>query len=183
MLRHITGVPEFYFVNRTGNATYYFQSLPNHHPINNNTMKPTWILIAIISGTFLPIQAALNTRLGKSIDNPVIAALISFVVGSIALGLYVVLTKQSLSWTIIKNVPVYAWLGGLLGAFYVTAIIFAFPRIGPALTFGLIVTGQMIIAILLDHFNILVAQQHSINGWRIFGVLLVITGVIIIRKF
>ena len=146
-------------------------------------MKLTWIIIALVSGTFLPIQAALNTRLGKSIDNPAIAALISFVVGAIALSLYVMITRQSVSLASIKTVPAYAWLGGLLGAFYVTAIIFAFPRIGPALTFGLIVTGQMIIAILLEHFNILVDQQHSINIWRIFGVLMVIVGVIIIRKF
>lgn len=146
-------------------------------------MKSTWIIITLVSGTFLPIQAALNTRLGKSIDNPAIAALISFVVGAIGLCLYVVITRQSLSWTSLKTVPAYAWLGGLLGAFYVTAIIFAFPRIGPALTFGLIVTGQMIIAILLEHFNILVDQQHSINIWRILGVLMVIAGVIIIRKF
>ena len=146
-------------------------------------MKPTWIIIALVSGTFLPIQAALNARLGKSIDNPALGALISFVIGALALSLYVIITKQSVSWTAIKTVPPYAWLGGLLGAFYVTAIIFAFPRIGPALTFGLIVTGQMIIAILLDHFNILVTQQHSINIWRILGVVLIIAGVVIIRKF
>ena len=146
-------------------------------------MKPTWIIIALVSGTFLPIQAALNARLGKSLDNPALAALISFVIGALALSLYVIITKQSVSWAAIKTVPPYAWLGGLLGAFYVTAIIFAFPRIGPALTFGLIVTGQMIIAILLDHFNILVTQQHSINIWRILGVVLIIAGVVIIRKF
>ena len=146
-------------------------------------MKPIWIIIALVSGAFLPIQAALNARLGKSIDNPAVAALISFAIGAIALSLYVIITKQSVSWAAIKSVPSYAWLGGLLGAFYVTAIIFAFPRIGPALTFGLIVTGQMIIAILLDHFNILVTQQHSINIWRILGVVLIIAGVIIIRKF
>ena len=146
-------------------------------------MKPTWIIIALVSGAFVPIQAALNTRLGKSIDNPAIAAFISFIIGAIGLGLYVVITRQSASWAGMRTVPAYAWMGGILGAFYVTAIIFAFPRIGPALTFGLIVTGQMIIAILLEHFNFLGAEQHSINVWRILGVLLVITGVIIIRKF
>jgi transporter family-2 protein len=71
----------------------------------------------------------------------------------------------------------------LLGAFYVTAIVLAFPRIGPALTFGLVIAGQMAISILLDHFNILVAQQHSINLWRGLGVALIITGVMLIRRF
>jgi bacterial/archaeal transporter family-2 protein len=109
--------------------------------------------------------------------------MISFSVGVLALVLYILLTKQSVSWAGIKTVPAYAWLGGVLGAFYVTAIILAFPKIGPALTFGLVVTGQMTIAVLLDHFNVLVAQQHSINGWRLLGIAFLIVGVIIIRKF
>ena len=88
-----------------------------------------------------------------------------------------------MTWAGIKTVPAYAWMGGVLGAFYVTAIILAFPKIGPALTFGLVVAGQMVMAMLLDHFNVLVAQQHDINIWRVLGVLLIVMGVIIIRKF
>jgi len=146
-------------------------------------MRVLWIVIAFISGAFLPIQAGLNSRLGKSIESPVYASMISFIVGVFSVFIYIVITKQHVSWAGIKTIPAYAWLGGVLGAFYVTAIILAFPRIGPALTFGVVVAGQMVIAILLDHFNILVAQQHIVNIWRILGVLLIVVGVIIIRKF
>jgi transporter family-2 protein len=83
----------------------------------------------------------------------------------------------------LRTVPAYVWLGGVLGAFYVTSIILAFPQIGPALTFGLIVTGQMLISVLLDHYNILVTQQHNLNIWRLIGMLLIITGVVFVRKF
>lgn len=146
-------------------------------------MKPLWIILALVSGAFLPIQAGLNSKLGKPIESPVYASMISFSVGVAALVLYILITKQSVSWSGIKTVPAYAWLGGVLGAFYVTAIILSFRKIGPSLTFGLVVTGQMVIAVLLDHFNILVAQQHSINVWRILGIAFLIVGVIIIRKF
>ena len=146
-------------------------------------MKVLWIIIAFVSGSFLPIQAGLNTRLGKSIESPVYSSMISFIVGAFAVLLYIAFTKQHVTWAGIKTAPAYVWIGGALGAFYVTAIILAFPRIGPALTFGLVVAGQMVIAVLLDHFNILVAQQHSINIWRILGIVLIIGGVVIIRKF
>jgi transporter family-2 protein len=146
-------------------------------------MKALWIIIAFISGAFLPIQAGLNSRLGKSIESPVYASLISFMVGVFALLIYIMITRQHVSWAGIKAVPAYAWLGGVLGAFYVTAIILAFPKIGPALTFGLVVAGQMIMAMSLDHFNVLVAQQHVINIWRVLGVFLIVVGVIIIRKY
>ncbi len=146
-------------------------------------MKGIWIIMAFISGAFLPIQAGLNTRLGKSIESPVYASMISFIVGAVAVLLYIFFTKQHVSWAGIKTVPAYAWIGGALGAFYVTVIVLAFPKIGPALTFGLVVAGQMVIAVVLDHFNILVAHQHSINIWRILGVLMIVGGVIVIRKF
>jgi transporter family-2 protein len=146
-------------------------------------MKIIWMLIAIASGALLPIQAGLNTRLGRSIESPVYASLISFVVGAAGLIAFVMLTKQHASWSGIREVPAYVWLAGIVGAFCVTGIILAFPHIGPGLTFGFVVAGQMIVAILLDHFKVLVAQQHGINMWRLGGVALIILGVIIIRKF
>jgi transporter family-2 protein len=145
--------------------------------------KIIWFSIAFLSGAFLPIQAGLNTKLGKSLESPVFASMISFVVGATAIILYILLTRESVSLASMRTAPYYAWMGGILGAFYVTAIILSFPRIGPAMTFGLVVAGQMVIAVALDHFNILVAQQHPINLWRILGIVLIVTGVIIIRKF
>ena len=139
--------------------------------------------MAFAAGTFLPMQAGLNSRLGKSIESPVYASMISFITGAFAVLIYILITKQHVSWAGLKTAPAYTWIAGALGAFYVTTVILAFPRIGPALTFGLVVLGQMVIAVLLDHFNILVAQQHNINIWRILGVILIVGGVIIIRKF
>lgn len=146
-------------------------------------MKYIWIIMALLSGAFLPIQGGINSRLGKEIASPVHASLISFLVGAAILFIYTILTHQQVQLSGLKTAPLYLWSGGLLGAFYVTVIILAFPKIGPALTFGLVVAGQMIISILLDHFNILVAQPHPVNVWKLLGVLMVIAGVIIIRKF
>ena len=146
-------------------------------------MKITWIIIALLSGAFLPLQGGLNSRLGKTIESPVHASLISFVVGAITIALYCLITRQHVLWTGLKTAPASLWFGGILGAFYVTAIILAFSRIGPALTFGLVVTGQMIMSVLLEHFNVLVAQPQPLNMWKISGIVLIITGVFIIRKF
>lgn len=142
-----------------------------------------WIALAFLSGAFLPIQAGLNAKLGKAAESPVYASMLSFAVGTLGLITYILITKQSISWAGVREAPAHIWLGGLLGAFYVTVIILAFPKLGPGLTFGLVVAGQMIISIILEHFNILVAQQNSISLMKLLGVLLVVAGVIIIRKF
>lgn len=146
-------------------------------------MKLTWIIVALVSGAVLPLQAGLNARLGRAAANPIYASLISFVIGTLALLLYVIFSRQSVSWQGLREAPAYVWLGGLLGAFYVTAIVLAFPQIGPALTFGLVVAGQMLIALLLDHFSLLVANPHPVNIWRVLGVLMIVGGVVLIRKF
>jgi transporter family-2 protein len=96
---------------------------------------------------------------------------------------YVFATQQNVSWAGLKTIPVYTWVGGLLGAFYVTIIIFSFPKLGPGLTFGLVVAGQLVVSLILEQFNILVAQPHPITFLRLLGIILVIAGVIIIKLF
>jgi bacterial/archaeal transporter family-2 protein len=145
--------------------------------------KLFWIILVIVSGAVLPLQAGLNTKMGKAIDSPVWASLISFFVGVLALFAYALISKNSFQLSGIKSVSLTTWLAGVFGAFYVVSVVTAFPKLGPALTFSLVVAGQLIISLLLDHFNILVAQQHSINIYRVLGMLLIIGGVLLIRKF
>lgn len=139
--------------------------------------------MAFLSGAVLPIQAGLNARLGKAGGNPVYASMLSFLVGMVALIVYILLTRQNVSWSGLKDAPLSAWAGGLLGAFYVTVVILAFPKLGPGLTFGLVVAGQMMISVILEHYNVLVPQQNSVNPMKVLGVILVVVGVVIIRKF
>jgi len=53
------------------------------------TLLPA-ILIAALIGTMLPLQGLVNARLGTNIGGPVAAAFVSFLVGTVLLGLYLV---------------------------------------------------------------------------------------------
>ena len=141
-----------------------------------------WILLTFAIGALLPIQAGINSRLSRAAANPLYASLISFFVGIVALSVYIALSRQSFSWAGIKEAPAYVWLGGILGAVYVTIVLLSFQHLGPGLTFGLIVAGQMMLSAVLEHFNILVFQQQSINIYKIGGMLLIIAGVMLIKK-
>lgn len=147
-------------------------------------MKATWLIIAFTCGALLPMQTGLNARLGKSIGSPIHASMFSFIIGALTVGIYLLFTKETISWNGLKSASISSWLGGgVIGAFFITASMLALPRIGMALTFGLIVAGQVIVSVLLDHFDVLVVEQHRINVWRILGIVLIISGVIIVRKF
>lgn len=145
--------------------------------------KVFWIVLALLAGAFLPIQAGLNAKLDKVVESPIYASMFSFLVGTIGLLAYILFTRQTVAWSAIREVPNYVWIGGLMGAFYVTVIILAFPKLGPGLTFGLVVAGQMVISVLMEHFNVLVAQQQPISYMKILGIILVVAGTIIIREY
>jgi transporter family-2 protein len=97
--------------------------------------------------------------------------------------LYILITKQTVSWAGIATAPGYVWIAGLLGAFYVIVIILSFPRLGPGLTFGLVVAGQMVISALLEQFDILVSSPHPLNLLRLSGIAMIVAGVIIMKRF
>jgi transporter family-2 protein len=145
--------------------------------------KVTWIVLVALAGSLLPLQAGLNARMGHAIHNPFYASLISFTGGVVALIIFILITRQPIAWADLKSAPKITWISGVFGAFYVAVSVLAFPRLGPALTFGLIVAGQLLVSIALDHFNILVAAPHPINWHRVAGALLIVAGVVIIRKF
>ena len=142
-----------------------------------------WIGLVLLAGAILPIQAGLNGKMGKVLESPEWAVLISFLVGTITMILYVIVMRLPINFQKINDVPKSTWIAGVLGAIYVTTVVLAFPRLGAALTFGLIVAGQLIISLVLDHFKILVSVQHPINLPRLLGVALIVAGVIIFRRY
>ena len=147
-------------------------------------MNLTFILLAIVAGAVLPIQAALNGKMGKIVGDPVYAALISFIVGSIGLFAYVAATKTDLpTVSQVGQAHWSVWLAGILGAFYVACVIILAPKLGVALTFGLVVTGQLGISLILDHFGLIGIPVREINWQKILGMAFIIAGVVIIRKF
>jgi len=143
-----------------------------------------YLILALLAGTMMPTQAAINNKMAGFVDSPILAALISFFVGTVALFIYSLATGQTFSsLTSARQATVVAWLGGILGAFFVTAVVIAVPRLGVAMTFSLIVAGQMIITLFLDYFGLLGLEERPISILRVVGVILITGGVILIRRF
>ena len=142
-----------------------------------------FFFIAVLAGVLLPLQAGLNTELGRAVNSPVYAAFLSFIVGSLGLLAYCLIARDVQLADICGGVqlPWVYWTGGLMGAFYVAAIIILTPKLGVALTFGLTVAGQMVFSVVVDHYGWLGVPVHPINWVRTIGVLLIVGGVVLIR--
>lgn len=143
-----------------------------------------FIFLAILAGMAMPTQAVVNSKLAASVESPILAAFISFAVGTVALFIYILLTGVPLGNLISStNAQLVAWIGGFLGAFFVSVMATVVPRIGVALAFSLAIGGQMIVTLLIDHFGWLGVPEKPINLWRVLGATFITVGVILIRKF
>lgn len=143
-----------------------------------------FIILAVLAGMAMPTQATVNGKLTSYVGSPISAAFISFAVGTVALFVYMLLTGVPLkSLTSSQDAPLIAWIGGFLGAFFVSVMATVVPRIGVALAFSLAIGGQMLVTLLIDHFGWLGVPEKPINLWRVLGAALITVGVILIRKF
>lgn len=141
-------------------------------------------LLGIMAGAVLPIQAALNARVGHAVGNPIAGALISFTIGGVAL-LGVVLA-QGTSWqqvTQVRTLPPLTLAGGLLGAVYVSAVTALAPLLGATLTVGLVIIGQLRLALVLDQFGLLGLPLHPVSVLRGLGIGLLLLSVWLIKTY
>ena len=160
--------------------------LPPHlHMITKPGLYLLLPLMAFAVGMLLPFQAGVNAQLRTFLGNPVQAALVSFLAGTSLLLVIALLTRMPLpTGKVIATVPWYAWIGGgFCGVIYITMVILLTPQLGATTTFGLIIAGQLIVSVVLDHFGMVGFPVHPINIWRVAGAVLLIIGVILIRRF
>lgn len=143
-------------------------------------MKMLLVAFAALGGAILPLQALINARLGGIMNGPVWAATISFAVGTTGLFAYLLVLRIPFPTSAqAATVPAWAWLGGLLGAFYVVAATTTVPKLGAAAMISLVILGQMAASLLLDHFGVL-TSSHPITLARAVGVAMLFGGAMLI---
>ena len=148
------------------------------------TNQYIFLFVALLVGAFLSLQVGVNSKLSEAVGSPLISALISFCVGTLALLSYILITGIPLANAAnAKNASPIAWTGGLLGAFFVASSIILLDKLGAAMTISLIIAGQMLMSLIMDHFGLLGMEVKPISLGRVAGVVLVIAGVVLIRKF
>jgi transporter family-2 protein len=143
-------------------------------------MKPTsflWLL-ALVSGALIPVQAAANAALSKSIHGNVpFAALILFGVAATATAVGVLVSGASTpGMTELRAAPWWSYTGGLIVAFYVFTITFLAPRLGVGTAIALIVTGQVFAGLTIDHFGLLRSLTFPLTPGRVMGAGLMVIG-------
>ncbi len=144
--------------------------------------KEPAIVLTVVAGGLIAMQAPINSMLGKSVGT-FAAASVSFVVGTIALVLITLLVgggfgdlgeARHLSW--------YYLIGGVLGAVYVTTALVAVRELGAGGVTAATIAGQLTLSLVIDELGVLGVDERTITWDRMVGVLLLALGTLLIVR-
>ena len=136
--------------------------------------------LALGVGIAMAFQTAINSQLREHLHSPLQAALLSFTVGTIVLALMVFFqSAEKPSVAELANIPWLLWIGGCLGVYAISMSIYTAPKLGFLTFSGLVIFGQLVISMLLDHFGLLGTDKTPINWQRVLGSIIIFVGVLL----
>ena len=147
-------------------------------------MIAAYIVLALVIGASVVVQASINGELRVLVGDPYRTALISTTVSSLFLfGVSVVAYGRPYpDRSVFTGAPWWMWAGGILGAIYVAAAALLVATLGSAVMFTLIILGQLIMAVVMDHYGMIGLDKHPVTAPRIIGIALVLSGVVLVRR-
>lgn len=139
------------------------------------------VLLTACAGGLIALQAPINAGLGKATGS-LPAALISFLVGTVALGAIVVLSGKAGGLGSTFDVSWYYLLGGLLGAVYVANALVAVSVVGAGGVAAATITGQLTFSVVIDRLGLFGLDQVPFSPERVAGVVLLLAGTVLIVR-
>ena len=139
-------------------------------------------LIVIFVGVLIAVQSVLNTKLATYVNHPLQSTLINFLVGTaFLLAINLLLKNKFPTFSQMRSIPLYLFVGGICGTIIVSSAIFLIPKIGIVVfTFG-IIASQLLGSIVIEHFGILGVAVKTFNWYRAIAVVLILGGYFLIN--
>jgi transporter family-2 protein len=142
-------------------------------------MKLIFAALAVVAGVAVAFQGATNQGLLKSagIGPALIVNTVVVLIGVMGLwlatGAKTTFFPDSASWKL--------YLGGVFGFIIIAGAVLVFPRLGAAYAIALMVCGQCLAAMIIDHYGLMGMEKSPATLQRVIGVLLVVGGVAVFR--
>tara|TARA_Y100000294_G_C8370124_1_gene262383 strand:- start:16 stop:459 length:444 start_codon:yes stop_codon:yes gene_type:complete len=143
-----------------------------------------YIILALAVGLVLPLQVGINAELARRVLSPMTASFFSFAIGTLGLLVCAWIVRVPWpGWSTLVTFPSWMWLGGLIGAFAVFGGVVSGPKIGFLALVSLVLAGQLIASLILDHNGWLGFPVRELSLGRISGSILLLIAVTLIQKY
>ena len=141
------------------------------------------VLLTVGAGISVLIQQVLNANLRAELSSAAWSGFMSYVVGVVCMTVLALAIRDPIpSAATMARVPLWAWSGGVFGAIFIGLSIVTIPKLGGAAYIAILVTGQMLAALTVDHFGWMGIPERPIDLPRVIGLALLVGGVVLIRR-
>ncbi|MEG3111251.1 MULTISPECIES: DMT family transporter [unclassified Pantoea] len=127
------------------------------------------IVLAVVGGAVLSIQAAINGQLGSKVG-VFRSAFLTFALGALVTALLIFFFEPKQTLTLM-DVPKWQLLGALCGVPYIVIMVLAVQRIGSAVATVAVIFGQLAMSMLIDNFGWLGNEAIHFSATRLGAVI------------
>ena len=148
-------------------------------------ISSAWLYpIILAAGVLQAWGPPMNGALRQSLANPWLSSIVSFrpIIGFLMV-VWFCLPRPMPTAEGVSNMPWWAPLGGLMGAFAVIAGLMFVDKVGAGAFAGLTITANIMMSLAIDQFGLFGLEQHSLNLGRILGGALMTGGIVLIAMF
>ena len=139
------------------------------------------VLLTVVAGGLIALQAPINSGLGKAVGT-FAAAAFSFTSGALALVAIAALSGGFDQLGELRGLAWYYLVGGALGAVYVTTALVAVRTLGGGGVTAATIAGQLATAVLIDRFGLLGLEQRPLSTGRVVGIALLAAGTFLVVR-
>jgi transporter family-2 protein len=138
--------------------------------------------LGVLAGAMLALQSVLNAALAQRVGT-LSSMVVLTLMGAATLLLALLVFPSGAQFRSLPGLSHwYLYLGGFLGVAVLAFLILLVPRIGTASTLVSIVAGQLLVAVLIDHFGVLGAPKIELSTTRLLGVTFAAIGAFLVVK-
>lgn len=144
--------------------------------ISHSSKTKFWVILGVLVGIFPPLQAVFNGQLRLATDSILTSTFWSFFLGAILLAIIVLIAEKRIKIpTKDQNqqpIPLWVYSGGLFGIMIVGGTIVVIHQLGAILTSLLFIFGQLLMAVIVDHFGFLGLTKRRITLQKLIALTL-----------
>jgi len=147
-------------------------------------MRLLAFVLAVVAGALCTLQIGSTARLKDAVGETLPAVIASSMVGvAVLAGAMLAMQMPWPSLDKLASAPPSSWLGGIFGAFYALVTIALARQMGATTLVALIVAGQLISSVLVDHFGVLGFEIRVATLTRLAGCGLLLSGFMLIWRY
>jgi bacterial/archaeal transporter family-2 protein len=138
-----------------------------------------FIPVAILSGVIIAIYLPMNSMIARHVGSPLAASIIFFL-GALATSFAIFVFSGDIhKLRNISNLPPYLWITGVAGAMMILLTTLLIPKLGARRMFLLLLSGQVIMAIIVSHFGLFESPKDPLTLRKVVGASVLVIGAII----